>query len=174
MVGLAPLPHSPFLRLADAGAVGAPIGLFFGRIANFINDELWGRVTTVPWGVVFPGAGPLPRHPSQLYEAALEGVVLFVVMVLLARRKRANGALLGWMLTLYAVFRIFVEFFRQPDIQVGFLFGGVTMGQLLSLPVLAAGVGLLIWVRRTRRHVSRDAGDGQRRETAEPGDGDAA
>jgi phosphatidylglycerol:prolipoprotein diacylglycerol transferase len=148
--------HVPLLRLADAGAVGAPVGLFFGRIANFINGELWGRVTTVWWGVVFPNAGPLPRHPSQLYEAALEGVVLLVVMLVLAQRRRPDGVLLGWMLTLYALFRIFVEFFRQPDVQIGFLPGGVTMGQLLSLPVLAAGVWLL-W--RVYRRAKEDAKD---------------
>jgi phosphatidylglycerol:prolipoprotein diacylglycerol transferase len=144
----------PFLRLADAGAVAAPFGIMLGRIANFINDELWGRVTTVPWGVVFPGAGPLPRHPSQLYEAALEGLVLLIVMLLLARRRRSDGFMLGWVLTLYGTFRIFVEFFRQPDVQIGFLRGGVTMGQLLSVPVLAGGVLLLWYVARhpTAKH----------------------
>ena len=140
----------PFLRLTDAGSVAAPIGLFLGRIANFINDELWGRVTTSPWGVVFPNAGPLPRHPSQLYEAGLEGVVLFGVMLLLTRRDRPAGEITGWLLTLYAVFRIFVEFFREPDIQIGFLPGGITMGQLLTIPVLLGGIWLLWWVRRNR------------------------
>ena len=138
----------PFLRLADAGAVAAPFGIMLGRIANFINDELWGRVATVPWAVVFPGAGPLPRHPSQLYEAALEGLVLLMVMLLLARRRRSDGFMLGWVLTLYGIFRIFVEVFRQPDVQIGFLRGGVTMGQVLSVPVLVCGV-LLLW------HVAR-------------------
>lgn len=141
--------HVPFLRLCDAGAVGAPVGLLFGRIANFINGELWGRVTTVPWGMVFPGAGPLPRHPSQLYEAALEGAVLLVVMLLLSRRRRADGFLTGWMLTLYGIFRIFVEFFRMPDVQIGFLPGGVTMGQLLSLPVVIVGVWLILRAHRS-------------------------
>jgi phosphatidylglycerol:prolipoprotein diacylglycerol transferase len=147
--------HVPFLRLSDAGAVAAPIGLFLGRVANFINDELWGRVTTVPWGVVFPNAAVagtenLPRHPSQLYEAGLEGVVLFVVMLLLVRRERPAGEITGWMLTLYAVFRIFVEFFREPDIQIGFLPGGITMGQVLTVPVLLGGVWLLWHSRRAR------------------------
>ena len=140
----------PFLRLTDAGSVAAPIGLFLGRIANFINDELWGRVTTSPWGVVFPNAGPLPRHPSQLYEAGLEGVVLFGVMLLLTRRDRPAGEITGWLLTLYAVFRIFVEFFREPDIQIGFLAGGITMGQVLTIPVLLAGLWLLWRARRER------------------------
>jgi phosphatidylglycerol:prolipoprotein diacylglycerol transferase len=140
----------PYLRMTDAGSVAAPIGLFLGRVANFINDELWGRVTTAPWGVVFPNAGPLPRHPSQLYEAGLEGVVLFGVMLLLARRDRPAGEITGWLLTLYAVFRIFVEFLREPDIQIGFLTGGITMGQVLSVPVLLGGLWLLWRAHRTR------------------------
>jgi phosphatidylglycerol:prolipoprotein diacylglycerol transferase len=144
-----------YLRLCDVGAVGAPVGFFFGRIANFINGELWGRVTTVPWGVVFPGAGPLPRHPSQLYEALLEGLVTFVVMLVLVRKRRPDGFLIGWMLTLYGVFRIFVEFFREPDVQIGFLPGGITMGQLLSVPVLIVGVWL-IWRTRRKAETSAD------------------
>jgi phosphatidylglycerol:prolipoprotein diacylglycerol transferase len=142
--------HIPYLRLIDAGAVAGPIGLFLGRVANFINDELWGRVTTVPWGVVFPNGGPLPRHPSQLYEAGLEGVVLFIVMMLLTRTDRPAGEITGWLLTLYGVFRIFVEFFREPDIQIGFLAGGITMGQVLTVPVLLAGIWLLWRARRDR------------------------
>jgi phosphatidylglycerol:prolipoprotein diacylglycerol transferase len=149
----------PYLRITDAGAVAAPIGLFLGRLANFVNEELWGRVTTVPWGVVFPKAGPLPRHPSQLYEAGLEGLVLFGVMLLLARRERPAGEITGWLLTLYAVFRIFVEFFREPDIQIGFLTGGITMGQVLTVPVLIGGLWLLWHARRTRAaEVARPAG----------------
>jgi phosphatidylglycerol:prolipoprotein diacylglycerol transferase len=139
-----------FLRLCDIGAVGAPIGFFFGRLSNFVNDELWGRTTSVPWGMVFPGAGPLPRHPSQLYEAFLEGAVLFTVMVLLSRKKRPDGRITGWFLVLYGVFRIFVEFFRQPDVQLGFIVGPFTMGQLLSVPVVAAGIWLLWYARRSR------------------------
>lgn len=140
----------PFLRLCDAGAVGAPVGLFLGRLANFVNGELWGRVTTVSWGVVFPRAGAEPRHPSQLYEAGLEGLVLLVVMLLLARRKRSDGVLAGWMLTLYGVFRIFVEFFREPDAPIGFLTGGLTMGQLLSVPLVLVGAWL-VWRGRAGR-----------------------
>jgi phosphatidylglycerol:prolipoprotein diacylglycerol transferase len=141
----------PFLTLCDIGAVGAPVGLFLGRIANFINGELWGRVdANLPWGMVFPapGAGPLPRHPSQLYEAGLEGLVIFIVMLVMARKRRAEGLLVGWMLTLYGIFRIFVEFFREPDIQIGFLAGIFTMGQLLSLPLVVVGIWLI--VRATR------------------------
>jgi len=133
----------PLLRLADLVAVGAPAGIFFGRLANFINGELWGRVTEAPWGMVFPGAGPLPRHPSQLYEAALEGVVLLIVMLALARRKRPDGEILGWLLTLYGAFRFLVEFVREPDSHLGAILGPLSMGQLLTLPVFAAGVWLL-------------------------------
>ncbi|HEY5540562.1 MAG TPA: prolipoprotein diacylglyceryl transferase [Coriobacteriia bacterium] len=143
----------PWLTLCDIGSVGAPLGILFGRLANFVNGELWGRVTTVPWAMVFPGAGPLPRHPSQLYEAVLEGLVLFAAMVWFATRRPnpPRGAIVGWMLTLYGVFRIFVEFFRQPDIQMGakgFLAFGVTTGQLLSVPMVAGGVWLIVWANR--------------------------
>jgi len=149
----------PALRLFDMGAVGAPIGLFFGRIANFINGELWGRPTDVPWGMVFPRApGDLPRHPSQLYEALLEGLVLFVILWVLSRRKREDGFIFGMMIGLYGVFRIFVEFFREPDVQLGFIVGGSTMGQLLSLPMVAAGAWLVIRaVRRGRASQGADA-----------------
>jgi len=134
------------LEVGDAIAVVAPIGLFFGRIANFINGELWGRPTNVPWAMVFPYAGPEPRHPSQLYEAALEGLVLFAVMMWFARRPRETqtpGFLGGVFLTGYALARAFVELFREPDAHLGYLFGVVTMGQLLSLPMLAAGAYLI-------------------------------
>jgi len=137
-----------FLRLCDVGAVGAPAGFLFGRLANFVNGELWGRVSAAPWAMVFPGGGPLARHPSQLYEALLEGAVLWTVVLLLARRKRPEGEMLGWLLTLYGVFRILVETVREPDPQLGFLFGGVTMGQLLSVPMVAVGLWLLVRVRR--------------------------
>lgn len=142
----------PWLTLCDLGAACAPVGLFFGRLANFVNDELWGRVTTVPWAIVFPGGGPLPRHPSQLYEALLEGVVLLAVMLWLATRRPAppRGVLVGWLLVLYGVFRSFVELFREPDTQIGFLRGGLTMGQLLSIPVLLGGIAVLAWAYRRR------------------------
>lgn len=140
----------PWLTLCDMGAVGTPVGLALGRLANFANAELWGRPTDVPWAIVFPSAGLVGRHPSQLYEAALEGVVLLVVMVLLARKlpPRPRGELLGWMIALYGAFRIFVEFFREPDAQLGFIAGGVTMGQVLSVPMIVAGVALIVWARR--------------------------
>lgn len=145
------------LRLFDLGAVGAPIGLFFGRIANFINGELWGRTTDVPWGIVFPGAGSVPRHPSQLYEALLEGLVIFLVLFVMSRKKRPEGAYIGTLLVLYAVFRTFVEFFREPDEQLGFILGPFTMGQLLTVPVFLAGVWLL-W-RALRPKPTADASD---------------
>ncbi len=166
----------PPLRLFDMGAVGAPLGLLFGRLANFVNGELWGRVTDVPWGMVFPRApGALPRHPSQLYEALLEGLVLFIVLWALSRRKRGDGFMIGTMIGLYGVFRIVVEFFREPDIQLGFMAGGFTMGQLLSLPMVLAGVWL-VW-RALRRPPTGDgdgmAADGASRSTtpsSTPGD----
>jgi len=133
-----------YLPVADRVAVVVPVGLGLGRIANFINNELVGRVTEVPWGMVFPGYGPLARHPSQLYEAFLEGLVLFTVLWLVRRRLTAPGALLGLFLTLYAVFRIAVEGFRQPDQHIGFLLLGTTMGQWLSVVVLVAGNVLLL------------------------------
>lgn len=135
----------------------APLGLFLGRIAHFINGELWGRPSDVPWAVVFPGAGPEPRHPSQLYEAALEGLLLFAVVQLLAwrpRRPEQRGRIGGAFLAGYALARMFVELFREPDAQSGFLLGGLTMGQLLSLPMLAAGLWL---IARTVRPSSRRA-----------------
>lgn len=140
----------PVLRLFDLGAVGAPLGIFFGRIANFINGELWGRETDVPWGMVFPRApGGMPRHPSQLYEAVLEGLVIFIVLFVLSRRKRRDGLIIGTLLVLYSVFRTAIEFFREPDIQLGFIFGPFTMGQLLTAPMLIAGGWLIGRALRT-------------------------
>lgn len=135
-------------RLADVISACVPIGLFFGRIANFINDELWGRVSDVSWAMVFPDAGPLPRHPSQLYEAGLEGIVLFIVLRLLTHKARTFARprlTTAVFVTGYALSRIFVEFFRQPDVQLGFLFDGwLTMGMVLSVPMLVFGIGLLV------------------------------
>lgn len=141
----------PLFTLWDLGAVGAPFGFLLGRLANFVNGELWGRVTDVPWAMVFPGAGPLPRHPSQLYEAALEGLALLVGMALLARRlpPRPRGELIGWLFALYGCARIACEFFREPDPQIGFLAGGwLTMGMVLSAPLVVAGAVLVVWARR--------------------------
>ncbi len=135
-----------FLQVGDFLAPLTPIGLFCGRIGNFINSELWGAPTTLPWGVVFPdpAAGPAPRHPSQLYEAGLEGVALFVILWLYSSKKRPVGAVSGLFLVCYGVFRVLVEFVRIPDVQLGYMaFGWVTMGQLLCLPMLALGAWLL-------------------------------
>ena len=143
--------HIRFWAFIDLAAVVAPIGLFFGRLANFINSELWGRVTDAPWGMVFPTGGPLPRHPSQLYEAALEGLVLMVVLHLVWRRKswrETPGVIAGTFLIGYGLSRIIVEFFRQPDVHLGYLAGGTTMGQWLSLPMVLAGVALIAYARR--------------------------
>ena len=139
------------LTLGDMLACTAPIGLFFGRIANFINGELYGRVTDVAWGVVFPRGGPEPRHPSQLYEAFLEGLVLFVILNIMwqSPKIRANGGVLtGAFFAGYAIARVIVEAFRQPDPHIGLLPFGSTMGQWLSVPMLIIGVGMIIWGSR--------------------------
>ncbi|AGH82180.1 prolipoprotein diacylglyceryl transferase [Psychromonas sp. CNPT3] len=128
-----------------------PVGLGAGRIGNFINAELWGRVTDFPLAVIFPNAGPLPRHASQLYEFALEGVVLFIILLIFMRKPRPVGAITGVFLVGYATFRIIVEFARQPDAQLGFLSFGLTMGQILSIPMFIAGVTLLVYGYRKAR-----------------------
>lgn len=142
------LRHRSFLEIGDAVVCALPIGLFLGRIANFINGELFGRATDVPWAMVFPRGGPAPRHPSQLYEAGLEGILLFAVLAAFAWRPRdpaTAGRLGGIFLIGYALARIFVELFREPDAHLGFLWAGLTMGQLLSLPMLAVGLALVAW-----------------------------
>ncbi|MYJ72791.1 MAG: prolipoprotein diacylglyceryl transferase [Rhodospirillaceae bacterium] len=151
----------------DLAACAVPLGLLLGRLANFVNGELWGRVSDVPWAMVFPGGGPLPRHPSQLYEAFLEGLLLFVVINLWRRRTGAldrPGELTGLFCAGYGIARFIVEFFRQPDAFLpgsGFLFGFVTMGQLLSLPLVALGVWLILRARkRTAAAVKPEARKG--------------
>ncbi len=140
------------LALADIVAAAAPIGLFLGRIANFINGELFGRPSEVPWAMVFPRGGPQPRHPSQLYEAAIEGLVLLLVLHLMVRARalERRGTLAGAFLIGYAAARMLAEVFREPDAHLGFLLGGTTMGQWLSLPLLLAGLALVVWAWRTR------------------------
>jgi phosphatidylglycerol:prolipoprotein diacylglycerol transferase len=141
----------PLLLTGDILVTSATIGLGLGRLGNFINGELWGRVTELPWGMVFPGGGPLPRHPSQLYEATLEGLVLFCLLYLLHRRQARIGVPFFSFFAGYGLFRFLVEFVRQPDPQLGFLWGGATMGQLLSLPMLIFGLlGLLVTLVRGR------------------------
>lgn len=132
--------------VADFTAVLVPFGLLTGRIGNFINGELWGAPTDMPWGMVFPGAGPEPRHPSMLYEAILEGAVLLAVLLWFARRPRPALAASGLFLLLYGVFRSLVELVRVPDAHIGYLAGGwLTMGQVLSLPMIIAGAAMLGW-----------------------------
>jgi phosphatidylglycerol:prolipoprotein diacylglycerol transferase len=139
-----------FLAVTDFIAPVVPCGLFFGRIANFINGELWGAETSVPWGVVFPNplAGPVPRHPSQLYEATLEGVVLFLILWWYTRHPRPLGAVSGLFLLCYGCFRFLIEFVRSPDVQLGYLLADwVTMGQVLSAPMVLVGLWLLLHQR---------------------------
>ncbi len=140
-----------FFAFTDVLACVAPIGLCLGRLANFVNGELYGRPSGAPWAMIFPRGGDIPRHPSQIYEAALEGLVLFFVMFALARNEkiRARGGVLsGCFLVGYSVFRFGCEFFREPDPQLGFLFAGATMGQLLCVPMMAFGAGLAVWAWR--------------------------
>jgi len=135
-----------FFDMADFVAPMVPLGLFAGRIGNFINGELWGRPTDLPWGMVFPHVDQLARHPSQLYQAAMEGLLLFAILWIFALKPRPRGAVSGLFLTGYGVFRFVAEFFRQPDAQLGFVaFGWMTQGQLLSLPMIVAGMGLMAW-----------------------------
>jgi phosphatidylglycerol:prolipoprotein diacylglycerol transferase len=143
--------------VCDLAVIGAPIGLFFGRCANFINGELWGKPTDLPWGVMFSntGGGYVYRHPSQLYEAILEGIVIFVVLYALSRRvpPRPQGTFLGTFLALYGCFRFLIEFVRMPDSQLGYLLGTgwLTMGQCLSVPLAILGVLLVVWAHRLDR-----------------------
>ena len=131
-----------FKQSLDMVCCVAPIGFFLGRLANFVNAELYGRITDVPWGVTFPHSGPLPRHPSQLYEAFFEGIVLFIIMQILYYKTKLiklPGALCGIFLILYALMRMIIENFREPDVQLGFFLESVTMGQILSLPMILLG-----------------------------------
>ena len=140
----------PMLTLGDITTAVAPIGLFLGRIANFINGELWGRPTDVPWAMIFPNGGPIPRHPSQLYEAFCEGVLLFLLLFAAERLRvrQRPGVVTGLFLVGYAAARMSGELFREPDPQLGFLIFGTTMGQLLSIPLLIAGILIIAWALR--------------------------
>jgi phosphatidylglycerol---prolipoprotein diacylglyceryl transferase len=143
------------LSLGDIVTAVGPIGLFLGRLANFINSELWGRVAdaSLPWAVIFPNGGPLPRHPSQLYEAFLEGIVLFTVLAVMIRigALKRPGLILGSFILIYALARITGEMFREPDPQLGFLWRGLTMGMLLSVPMIFAGIILIVQAWRAKR-----------------------
>jgi phosphatidylglycerol:prolipoprotein diacylglycerol transferase len=142
------------LSLGDITTAVGPIGLFLGRIANFINSELWGRPAdpSLPWAMIFPNGGPIPRHPSQLYEAALEGIVLFTILAVMIRMGalKRPGLILGSFITIYGIARIIGEFFREPDPQLGFLWGGLTMGMLLSVPMIIAGAIIIVAARRRK------------------------
>lgn len=143
-----------FFRFCDILSVVSPIGLFFGRIANFINMELYGKQTNVPWAMVFPYSDMQPRHPSQLYEALLEGAILFLIMLSITLKTKLKKKYLntGVFLILYSSFRFFIEFFREPDIQIGYILKYFTMGQLLCLPMLFAGIFFLLKIENTDKN----------------------
>jgi len=149
------------LSLGDLTTAVGPIGLFLGRLANFINSELWGRPAdaSVPWAMVFPNGGPLPRHPSQLYEAGLEGILLFAILAVMVRMGalKRPGLILGSFIAIYGLARITAEFFREPDPQLGFLWGGLTMGMLLSVPMIIVGAILIMmaWRREAPEHIQK-------------------
>ena len=150
-----------FLRFCDYIACVVPFGLFFGRLANFVNGELWGRPTTVPWAIIFPRAGDLPRHPSQLYEAGLEGILMFAILAFFFWRTDARykpGFLFGLAAILYGLSRFSLEFVREPDVQLGTLSWGLTMGQTLTVPMLIAGVWLVMTAKGRRQRVEPIAG----------------
>ncbi|MBP8159685.1 prolipoprotein diacylglyceryl transferase [Aeromonas salmonicida] len=138
-----------FFTVADFVAPLIPFGLGVGRVGNFLNGELWGRVTDVPWAIIFPEAGPEPRHPSQLYQFALEGVVLFIILNFFWRKNPPRGAISGLFLFCYGLFRFLVEFVRQPDSQLGLYFQEISMGQILSMPMIVAGA-LMVWAAYKR------------------------
>lgn len=135
----------PFLVVGDFVAPLVPIGLGAGRVGNFINSELWGRVTDVPWAIIFPKAGPEPRHPSQLYEFALEGVVLFIILWVYSKKPRPTGAISGVFLLGYGSFRFFIEYFRQWDSHLELYLGLLSRGQILCLPMIIGGLALIYW-----------------------------
>ncbi len=143
-----------FLKIMDIIACTAPIGLFLGRIANFINSELWGKETNFFLGIVFPNGGPNPRHPSQLYEALLEGILLLILVNFFYKYKNNSpGFTSGIFLVFYGIFRIFIEFFREPDIHIGYILGNyLTIGILLCLPMIALGVLLITLNDRNRKN----------------------
>ncbi len=144
-----------FWLITDFIAPAIPIGIMAGRLGNFINGELWGRVTNMPWGIVFPYAGAVPRHPSQLYEFALEGLCLFIILNVYAKKFRATGAVSGLFLVCYGLFRFGIEFFREPDLDQGFVaLGWMTKGQILSLPMIMMGLFLLYYTKNHKLYKS--------------------
>ena len=136
----------PILEMGDIICAVVPIGLFFGRLANFINGELWGKETNVYWGVIFPNAGNIPRHPTQLYEAALEGIILFIILLILLNNNglKKRGLISGFFLFFYSTSRIIIENFRVPDSHIGYIYQNITMGMILSSPFLIAGLTLIL------------------------------
>lgn len=145
-----------FFNVADFIAPLVPFGLGMGRLGNFMNSELWGRVTDVPWAIVFPNGGPLPRHPSQLYEFALEGVVLFFILNWFIRRPRPEGSVSGLFLLGYGTFRFLVEYVREPDAHLGLFGGYISMGQILSLPMVIIGSLMVVWAYKVNgNHVNK-------------------
>lgn len=162
IIAYAKLKKVQLLRLSDLFSIGATIGFFFGRIANFINGELFGRVTDSPWGVIFPRGGELPRHASQLYEATLEGLVLFLILFTMghiSKIRNSPGLISAAFLFFYGVFRFIIEFFREPDAQLGFIIGDLSMGQLLCLPVIGGGIFLFFFAKYLARkhHIDQTA-----------------
>lgn len=148
--------HISPATMCDLAVIGTPVGLFFGRVANFINGELWGKPTDLSWGVMFESGGNIYRHPSQLYEALLEGFVLFIILFSLAHirsqeKRPPELAFTGLFLALYGIFRFLIEFVRLPDEQLGYLFGVITMGQILSIPLIVVGIGLIIFAYRRKK-----------------------
>lgn len=147
-----------FFKLMDILAIATPIGLFFGRIANFINMELYGRITTSKFGVIFPNAGELPRHPSQIYEAICEGLLTFIILASLTKFtniRKKTGFLSGLFLVCYSTSRIILEQFREPDEQIGFLFNHITMGQILSVPIMLVGIILIIFAVKNKDKIKK-------------------
>jgi phosphatidylglycerol:prolipoprotein diacylglycerol transferase len=138
----------PFPALADSAIVTCPIGLGLGRLGNFINGELLGRPTDVPWAMIFPAGGPIPRHPSQLYESLAEGLLLFVIMWNLRKKPFKDGMMVAFFLLFYGMIRFIIEFFREPDTQLGFLLGYFTMGQILCTAMMVAAVVLMLYLNR--------------------------
>lgn len=144
----------PFWLVSDFIAPLVPFGLGAGRIGNFINGELWGRATDVPWSMVFPAGGAIARHPSQLYEFALEGVVLFCILNWFVRKPRPMGSVSGLFLIGYGLFRVIIEFYREPDAHLGLFGNFISMGQILSIPMIICGVILMLWSYRKGKTVS--------------------
>jgi phosphatidylglycerol:prolipoprotein diacylglycerol transferase len=138
----------PFAALADSVIVTCPVGLGLGRLGNFINGELFGRPGNVPWAMIFPAGGPIPRHPTQLYESFAEGLLLFIIMWSLRKKPFKDGMMVGFFLIFYGILRFIIEFFKEPDPQIGFLLTYFTMGQVLCIAQIAAGVVLIFYLNR--------------------------